>query len=179
MRVPDEDSLELLLEQREFLQLLTRSLLADVDDADDLAQEVWAASLKAKDVRNWRHWIGRVARNLASNWRRGEVRRRRRDECATEREPLPSPAEIAEREETRRRVVECLFELSDPYLSVLLYRYYEGLSPTEIAASLDAPVDTVKTQLRRGLDLLRRKLDSEFGDRRTWCAALAIFLPRE
>jgi RNA polymerase sigma-70 factor (ECF subfamily) len=39
----------------------------------------------------------------------------------------------------------------------LVLRYQEDLTPEEIAATLDAPVATVKSQLQRGLKLLRAK----------------------
>jgi RNA polymerase sigma-70 factor (ECF subfamily) len=39
----------------------------------------------------------------------------------------------------------------------LTLRYQEDLTPEEIAATLDTPLATVKSQLQRGLKLLRAK----------------------
>ncbi len=41
-----------------------------------------------------------------------------------------------------------------------MLRYQEGLTPDEIAATLEAPLATVKSNLQRGLKLLRAKAGS-------------------
>jgi RNA polymerase sigma-70 factor (ECF subfamily) len=41
---------------------------------------------------------------------------------------------------------------------VLVLRYQEDLDPSEIAAALSMPVNTVKSHLRRALAVLRAKL---------------------
>lgn len=55
------------------------------------------------------------------------------------------------------RVERLLATLPEPQRAVLVLRYQEDLTPEEIAATLDAPVATVKSQLQRGLKLLRAK----------------------
>jgi RNA polymerase sigma-70 factor (ECF subfamily) len=47
--------------------------------------------------------------------------------------------------------------LPEPLRIAIVLRYQEGMLPEEIAALLSQPVPTVKTHLRRGLELLRRK----------------------
>jgi hypothetical protein len=67
--------------------------------------------------------------------------------------------------------------LEEPYQEAVLLRYYEGLSPKEIAARTSAPIATVRSRLQRALDQLRSRLDRESGgDRATWVTALAPFL---
>jgi RNA polymerase sigma-70 factor (ECF subfamily) len=39
----------------------------------------------------------------------------------------------------------------------LVLRYQEDLAPEEIAAALDSPLATIKSNLQRGLKLLRAK----------------------
>jgi RNA polymerase sigma-70 factor (ECF subfamily) len=39
--------------------------------------------------------------------------------------------------------------------AVVLLRYQEDLDPTEIAETLDMPLNTVKSHLRRSLEVLR------------------------
>jgi len=39
----------------------------------------------------------------------------------------------------------------------MVLRYQEDMTPEEIAASMDAPLATVKSNLHRGLKLLRAK----------------------
>ncbi|MFN0207592.1 MAG: hypothetical protein ACKVS6_14900, partial [Planctomycetota bacterium] len=51
----------------------------------------------------------------------------------------------------------------------------EGCSVAEIASRTQSPVATVKTRLRRGIEILRIRLDAEFKNREAWCLALAPF----
>jgi RNA polymerase sigma-70 factor (ECF subfamily) len=55
------------------------------------------------------------------------------------------------------RLEQLLATLPEPQRAALVLRYQEDLTPEEIAASLDAPVATVKSHLQRGLKLLRAK----------------------
>jgi len=55
------------------------------------------------------------------------------------------------------RLEGLLATLPEPQRAALVLRYQEDLTPEEIAATLDAPVATVKSQLQRGLKLLRAK----------------------
>ena len=50
-----------------------------------------------------------------------------------------------------------LATLPEAQRAALILRYQEDLTPDEIAAALDAPLATVKSQLQRGLKLLRSK----------------------
>ncbi|MGH9604255.1 MAG: RNA polymerase sigma factor [Terracidiphilus sp.] len=59
------------------------------------------------------------------------------------------------------RVEHLLTTLPEPQRAALVLRYQEDLTPEEIAATLDAPVATVKSHLQRGLKLLRAKAASQ------------------
>jgi RNA polymerase sigma-70 factor (ECF subfamily) len=58
------------------------------------------------------------------------------------------------------RLESLLTTLPEAQRAVLILRYQEDLLPDEIAAALDTPVATVKSQLQRGLKLLRAKATS-------------------
>jgi RNA polymerase sigma-70 factor (ECF subfamily) len=58
------------------------------------------------------------------------------------------------------RLEQLLATLPEQQRAALVLRYQEDLTPEEIAASLDAPVATVKSHLQRGLKLLRAKAAS-------------------
>jgi RNA polymerase sigma-70 factor (ECF subfamily) len=58
------------------------------------------------------------------------------------------------------RLEQLLATLPEPQRAALVLRYQEDLSPDEIAATLQAPVATVKSHLQRGLKLLRAKAES-------------------
>jgi RNA polymerase sigma-70 factor (ECF subfamily) len=55
------------------------------------------------------------------------------------------------------RLEELLATLPEPQRAALVLRYQEELTPEEIAATLEAPLATVKSNLQRGLKLLRAK----------------------
>jgi RNA polymerase sigma-70 factor, ECF subfamily len=55
------------------------------------------------------------------------------------------------------RLETLLATLPEAQRAALILRYQEDLTPEEIAATLDAPLATVKSQLQRGLKLLRSK----------------------
>lgn len=58
------------------------------------------------------------------------------------------------------RLEQLLATLPEPQRAALVLRYQEDLAPDEIAAALEAPLATVKSNLQRGLKLLRAKAES-------------------
>ncbi len=57
-----------------------------------------------------------------------------------------------------------LATLPAAHRAALVLRYQEDLTPEEIAATLNAPLATVKSNLQRGLKLLRAKAASQLKD---------------
>lgn len=55
------------------------------------------------------------------------------------------------------RLEQLLSTLPEAQRAALVLRYQEDLTPEEIAATVDAPLATVKSNLHRGLKLLRAK----------------------
>lgn len=169
---------EALLAHADFVRGLARSLLFDPDAAEDLAQQAWLAAIEHPPSRpeRARSWFAAVVINLARKSWRGAARRETRERAAARPEAVPSTAEIVEREAVRRRVVEAVLSLAEPYRSTVLLRYYEDVPPAEIARRLGDPVETVKTRLKRGLAQLRARLDAEHGgNRSTWGVVLLPF----
>ena len=58
------------------------------------------------------------------------------------------------------RVEALLATLPEAQRAAIVLRYQEDLTPEEIAATLGAPLATVKSHLQRGLKLLRAKAES-------------------
>src|SRR5262245_57543133 len=168
--------LQRLLDERPYVRLLARELIAD--EADDLEQQTWLQALEhgGARVQAPRAWLARIVRNLATSVHRGRARQRRREQ-ATRSEPLvPSSAELMQQEEQRRMLVAAMDRLPGHLRTVVLLRYFEGLAPRAIARRLDVPPMTVWNQLRRALQLLRDRLDAEHGgQRRAWVLPLLPF----
>ena len=62
---------------------------------------------------------------------------------------VPSPEHILEREQAREQLVRAVLSLDEPFRTVVLLRYYEELSASEIARRLAVPSATVRTRLAR------------------------------
>ncbi|MEM6675058.1 MAG: RNA polymerase sigma factor, partial [Planctomycetota bacterium] len=146
-------------------------------DADDLVQETWtvAALQLPRQDRPLRPWLAAITRRLASNHHRSNRQRRDRETVTATpgQAHAPASSELVERGEAQRHVAGLVLALEDPYRSVLLLRYFEGLTPAQIAEVRGATASTVRTQLARGLDQLRERLDAaNGGDRTRWMRAL-------
>jgi len=169
---------EELLSNSDFVRLLARSLVLDEHSAADIAQDTWVAALEHAPERGGplRAWLALVTKNFSRKLLRGDTRRRLREHAVagTTRGLAPSAAEIAEREEMRHRVIEAVQALDEPWRSTILLRYYENLSHRKAAERLGVPIETMRTRLKKGLALLRARLDTEHGgDRQEWRLALA------
>jgi RNA polymerase sigma-70 factor, ECF subfamily len=147
------------------LGLLIR-IFRDRSEAEDVLQEAFVQIWKrAGDFDERRgqalHWLATVARNRALD-RLSTLRSRERIAARQPLEPSPEesadPAEEASLAEDAREVRRALGEIPESQRRVLLLAYFEGLSQSEIAARLDAPLGTVKSHARLGLMKLREVL---------------------
>lgn len=161
-------SLDTLLAQRAWVRALAVALVGRAD-ADDLEQEAWLAALERPPGDEApRAWLATVLRRTASRMRRTLSRRAARERVAARPEATGAAADLVALAETHERVVRAVLALPEPYRSTILLRFFEGLSPPEIARRTGAPVDTVKARLRRGLARLRTELPED----RAWSVAL-------
>jgi RNA polymerase sigma-70 factor (ECF subfamily) len=176
MPPPDLDA---LLRDTSFVRRLALALVRDPDAADDVAQDAMVIALERppRDERSVRGWIASVVRSRAIERARRASSRTRHEAAAPPPDPVPTPDEIVARMETSRRVAEAVATLEEPYRTVIYLRYVDALEPRAIAQRLDVPVATVKTRLRRGLALLRERLDGEYGTREAWSALLLPLVP--
>lgn len=172
---------ESLLQHREFLRALARQLLGDEHLAEDVVQDSLIAALTQppRSREALRSWLAQVVTRRASNRKRTEARRRRREREVAHAESLPSSHEVSESLHAQRRVLAALDALSEPYRTTIYLRWYEGLPPREIAERMNVPVETVRSRVQRGLARLRGDLDQEFGAREHWALLLLPLTQRE
>ena len=166
---------ELLQRHAKGLRALARGLLRDEHAAEDVVQETWTLAL-GKPPRDRAHagsWLRQVALSLALKRRRGEGRRALREQRVARREETPGVDETVAHREVLRCVTDAVLGLEEPYQTAVILRYYEDLSPREIARRLGVPVATVDSQLHRARATLRRRLTARTGDRDGWMHALA------
>jgi RNA polymerase sigma-70 factor (ECF subfamily) len=131
-------------------------MLGDRALAEDVAQEVFLSlhrSLKSiESLAHLKFWLRRATSH------RGIDRLRARGEVIlaplASAEQLPAPAREAD-PLLEQRLQQLLLLLTPPARAVLLLRYQQDLDPAEIARTLDMPVNTVKSHLKRSLETLR------------------------
>lgn len=56
---------------------------------------------------------------------------------------------------------QLLKNVEQKYVQVLDYLYLRGYSQSEMAEELDIPIGTIKTRVKKAIDILRTKLDKE------------------
>ncbi|MEO1689366.1 MAG: sigma-70 family RNA polymerase sigma factor, partial [Pseudomonadota bacterium] len=108
-------------------------------------------------------WIFAIARN-----RRIDLIRRQARPAPDPEDPLfqpdpePDPADTAAAAARDARVREALGALSEDQREVVRLAFYGGLTQTEIAESVGAPLGTVKSRLRLAFGRLRAALGDDF-----------------
>ncbi|MCA8977261.1 MAG: sigma-70 family RNA polymerase sigma factor [Planctomycetes bacterium] len=157
------------------LKRLASALLGDPAAADDVVQEAWLRAVR----RPPRHesaiggWLSTLVKNAAGSWRRDEsLRSRRQDEVARQRCTIEDHAATIAREEQARLLIAAIAALEPPYRDAIWQRYFEGLRPRDMARVSGEPLATIKSRLRRGLQLLRAKLGTEVES--DWRPAMAM-----
>src|SRR5262245_50290448 len=136
-----------------------------VDDhvADDVVQETWLRMRRRppSQDRPLRPWVLVVGLRILSELRRRDLSRTARERRVARRDE----AELATPGGEDSRILRMVAGLPEPYREVVTLRYVEDLEIEEISRRLERPQATVRSQLRRGLDRLRQRLDAD-GERR-------------
>lgn len=149
------------------LGLLVR-ILGDRAEAEEVLQEVflqvWTQADRYDAARcSPRGWLLMLTRSRAlDRLRRREARRRREEESVEEGRLAVEPdgtgrLEAAERQS---RVSSALGLLSPEQRHCIELAFYEGLTHTQIAERLKAPLGTVKSRILLGMSKLRQALSA-------------------
>ena len=128
--------------------------------AEDLSQEVFVQLFQnLGSIESESHlvfWLRQVtARKCIDHARWLEKRRHPSLEEVAERGSAPASRDVLELERLRRMVAG----LPPKLRAVVVLRYQEELTPTEIAGALGWPVNSVKSRLHRALQMLRERLE--------------------
>jgi RNA polymerase sigma-70 factor, ECF subfamily len=141
-------------------------VLRDHQDAEDMVQEVFVsiwnkARLYSPGKGEPRTWICSLARNRAIDRLRSKERRARlRDAVQAEPETVapksePDASTQTSMRERGRIVRSAVLQLTREQRQVIEMAYFAGLSQSQIAKRIAAPLGTVKARMRRGLGKLR------------------------
>jgi RNA polymerase sigma-70 factor (ECF subfamily) len=160
---------ELALYYRKNVCGLAFRFIGDPAEAEDIAQEVFVRAYLNLSGFNPAHsgafksWLLTITSRMCIDF----SRRNRHRVFQTELEPSQEFAlaetqasipEIVALEETRQLVQKALLRLPPQYRMAVALKYLEDLDYREIATIMGAPLGSVGTWIRRGLNLLRNDL---------------------
>ncbi len=167
---------DVLVSHMDGVRRLARSLVRDDTTADDVVQEAMVAALETR--RPVKHsvkaWLSGVVRNVVRRDHRSASRRSAREEAAAKPEATPSVAEAVVQAAEQSRILDMVVNMAEPYRSAILLRFVQDLPPRAVAEQLGLPVETVRTQVKRGLAQLRGELDRRHGGRARWMGVLSV-----
>jgi RNA polymerase sigma factor (sigma-70 family) len=134
------------------------TVLVGPDDAPDVVTDAVLAAFTTRtwrEVDNRRAYLYRAVLSRSASHHRADERRRHREDRALALAPPPGdptePAIDAHR---------ALAALSAQQRAVVFLTYWDDLAPAQIAELLDVTEGTVRKQLARARDHLRRILDA-------------------
>jgi RNA polymerase sigma-70 factor (ECF subfamily) len=157
---------------------LIMRILGDETDAGDVLIDVFTrAWRRAPDYDPTRStvgtWLCVMARSKALDMLRARRSRQESIARAAEATPhhppamgrgSPSLAEDAETKEMRRHIDHALDTLNADQRRAIELAYFHGLSQSQIAELVQAPLGTIKTRIRTGMGRLRELLEPLYAD---------------
>ena len=162
----DEVALARLYDRyRAILFGLLMRILNNREEAEDVLQEVFLQVWrKAEDFDENRGrpftWLVTLARSRGIDRLRTLAARERVAEAGAREasEEISDAVTDAFKSEQRGLVSDALAKLPDEQKRPIMLAYFEGLTQSEIATNLGAPLGTVKTRMRTGMIRLRELL---------------------
>ena len=167
----DEASFRILVDRyKDRIYTAVYRILGNVQDAEDIAQEVFVAAYRAIssfDVsRKLLPWILKIATNLSI-----DHLRRKHPQIISLDSPEAAevqwneyPLEDVEASELLQLTEQLVTQLPDKYRAAVSLYYTQDLTYNEVADILDIPVGTVKTYLHRAREILKARLQTVLSD---------------
>ena len=150
---------ELVRTHQRLVYSLALRMLSDRHKAEDLAQDVFLQLHRKLDViesaAHLEFWLRKVTTHRAID----RLRQEPKHESLQSQESADLAAETGDDDPLlQRRLAELVARLPPAPRAVVLLRYQEDLDPMQIAATLDMPINTVKSHLKRSLAILRSRV---------------------
>ena len=157
-----EGAFEVLLERHgPMVFRACRTILRDRHDAEDAFQATFLVlARQARSIRNpasLASWLHGVARRVASRARSAECRRRRHEQqrVADQADPCVIEPRLDDLPEVVHSEID---SLPERYRAAVVLCDIEGLTEGQAARRLGRPVGTIRSQLSRGRQHLRKRL---------------------
>lgn len=107
-------------------------------------------------------WFANIARNTAIDMVRSARFRRRQQTTSTENFVNKDVLGSEEMEVRDAGLQKVLAEMDPKYRELIELAYFKAYSQRELAKELDIPLGTIKTRLRKAIDLLREQLKGDY-----------------
>lgn len=147
-----------IIEHKEAIYRLAYSYVKNPDDALDMVQKsIYKGFLSLDSLKNpkaIKTWFYRIVVNTSLDF----IRKSKR-EIIVDEEYLINNASANSDNYSDIDLTRALDKLPDNYRTIVILRYFEDLKLSEIAQILDININTIKTRLYKGLELLRIKMD--------------------
>lgn len=157
----EDEAVRLYAAHRLRLVRLAVLLVDDLQTAEDVVQDAFAAFLVRRSGLDDRDKALTYLRTSVVNGARSKLRRRRTARAYVPPHEVPRDAtsEGALLAEEHREVLAALRDLAPRQREVLVLRYWSGLSEAEIAEALDISRGAVKSTASRALDALEKIME--------------------
>ena len=153
---------QLVLEHQAMVFSLAYHFAGNAAAAEDVAQDVFFELFRSlAQIGSSGHltsWLRRVTVHRCIDRFRRAVRYEEHGGPLPDRAAAPADSRDLLLE---ARVTQLITTLPAKARAVMVLRYQEDLDPSDIAALLEMPLNTVKSHLRRSLDLIRAKLGAK------------------
>ena len=161
MAIPEPQFRKLIEAHQRMVFSIALRILGDYATAEEVAQDVFLELYRSGErLESDDHvcfWLRRTAKHRSIDaLRRKSIRpEAEADEWMEQNHSAPHAAAL--NTSTEARLESLLRTLPDGLRTAIVLRYQEDMLPDEIAAVLGQSAASVKSQLHRGLTLLRRK----------------------
>ena len=163
----DSEAFQMLIhEEKEIMYRMAYMYMRNEDDALEVFQESLYKALNSIDtLKNnsyFSTWLMRILINTAI-----ATLKKKQKIVSMENEIIDQMESVVHIQiEEQLDLLQAMDEIEEKYKTVLLLRFYQDYTVKQIAVFLDCPEGTVKTNIRRGLDILKTKLKGGYFDDR-------------
>lgn len=145
-------------------------------DAEDIAQEAFVRAYQALksytqdriEVMVLKPWLYKITLNVFRNRARGRHLQLVSLDKIDDDSPVEPqdderqrPESIFETTESRKQLDALVAQLPEKYRAAVILRYVEGLDYAKLAAVLGQPIGTAKSNVHRGIQLLRKSVSKQ------------------
>lgn len=157
---------QLIHMEKEKLYKMAYIYMRNEEEALEIFQETvfraFESIRKLKNDQYFSTWVTRILINAAIS----SLRKKKHVVLINEEVWGNLPNNDLSENDVQMDLLNALDEIEEKYKTVLLLRYYQDYTIQQIAVILDCPEGTVKTNIRRGLAVLKEKMKGVYKDGR-------------